>query len=229
MSVRAVARGAIVSIAAALVFAVPAQANDDAHKIAEKFAGEADGAGTRGRQEEGRRAQGGGGQEACDRTQGHHTPRAGCRAGEAATQREAERKAEAARKRRPSERRKPRARPPRPSAARPPKRRRRRAAPWSSAAPTNPRCSPGRAAKPMRCASAEEEARLTEEARRLIEQAEMERAKAEELLAERRRCYKTRRPSRRRPSRRSPSARNRPTTSSWLVNAPRMPGGSPRS
>jgi len=44
MSGRAVAHGAIVSIAVALVFAIPAGANDDAHKIAEKFAGEADGA-----------------------------------------------------------------------------------------------------------------------------------------------------------------------------------------
>ena len=44
MSGRAVARGAIVWFAAALVFAVPARANDAAHKMAEKFAGEANGA-----------------------------------------------------------------------------------------------------------------------------------------------------------------------------------------
>ena len=44
MSARAVARGAIVGIAAALAFAVPARANDAAHKMAEKFAGESDGA-----------------------------------------------------------------------------------------------------------------------------------------------------------------------------------------
>ena len=44
MSARAVARGAIVGIAAALVLAVPAWANDDAHKMAEKFAGQGDGA-----------------------------------------------------------------------------------------------------------------------------------------------------------------------------------------
>ena len=44
MSARAVARSAIVGIAAALVLVVPARANDAAHRIAEKFAGETGGA-----------------------------------------------------------------------------------------------------------------------------------------------------------------------------------------
>ena len=44
MSGRAVAHGAIVGIAAALVLAVPARANDAAHKMAEKFAGASDSA-----------------------------------------------------------------------------------------------------------------------------------------------------------------------------------------
>ena len=44
MSARAVARGAIVGIAAALAFVVPARANDAAQKMAEKFAGASDSA-----------------------------------------------------------------------------------------------------------------------------------------------------------------------------------------
>src|SRR5712691_6908680 len=76
MSGRAVARGAIVSIAAVLTFAVPAQANDAAHKIAEKFAG--DGADTKTKAAEAKKLE--------------------AEPGDAAAKREAERKAEEARK-----------------------------------------------------------------------------------------------------------------------------------
>src|SRR2546423_2401282 len=82
MSGRAVARGAIVWIAAALVFAVPARANDAAHKMAEKFAGAGDAAAKRN-DAEGTAAE---------------TKKPDAETGEAAAKREAQRKAEEARK-----------------------------------------------------------------------------------------------------------------------------------
>lgn len=167
MSARAVARGAIVGIAAALVIAVPAHANDAAHKMAEKFAGEADGAAKK--------------KEAERKTAGTKKPDA--ETSEAAAKREAERKAEEARKqeaRSKAEAARKAAEAKRRAAAKAAEDAR-RAAERRSADEAEMLARARREAEEMRAAAAEE--RLAEDARRLIEQAAQERAKAEELLA----------------------------------------------
>src|SRR6476660_6117361 len=83
MSARAVARGAIVGIAAALALAVPARANDAAQKMAETFAGASDGAEAEKKDADGKTAE---------------TKKPANESSEAAAKREAERKAEEARK-----------------------------------------------------------------------------------------------------------------------------------
>ncbi len=185
MSGKAVARGAIVSIAAALMFAVPTQANDAAHKIAEKFAGEADGAGTTegAKKKDAERKAAEAKKPATERKATPDAKKPDAEPAEAAAQREAERKAEAARKleaQRKAEAARKAAEAKRRAAAKAAEEAR-RAVELRRADESEMLARARREADEMRVA--EEEERLTEEARRLIEQAEMERAKAEELLA----------------------------------------------
>ena len=163
MSARAVARGAIVGIAAALAFVVPARANDAAQKMAEKFAGASDSAEAR-KKEADRKAE--------------EAKKLEALAAEAAAKSEAERKAEGARKKTEAARKAAEAK--RRAAAKAAEETR-RAAERRSADEAEMLARARREADEMRASA--EEARLTEEARRLIEQAERERAKAEELLA----------------------------------------------
>lgn len=155
MSGRAVALSAIVLVAAALVFGAPVRANDAAHKMAEKFA-EADGADAKKKEEERKAAE----------TKKQEADKVA-----AEKKREAHRKAEAARKALEAKRR----------AAAKAAEDARRAAERRQADEAEMLARARREAEEMR--AAEEEVRLTEEARRLIIEAEAERAKAEELLA----------------------------------------------
>jgi hypothetical protein len=164
MSGRAVARGAIVCIAATLVFAVPARANDAAHKMAEKFAGEVDG--TEGKKKDGDRKA-----AETKKPDAESSEAAAKREADEARKQEARKKAEAARKAAEAKRR----------AAAKAAEDARRAAERRSVDEAEMLARARREADEMRAAA--EEARLTEDARRLIEQAEIARAKAEELLA----------------------------------------------
>jgi colicin import membrane protein len=157
MSGRAVALSAIVGVAAALVLGAPAGANEAAHRIAEKFAGEAESTGAKKKKEEERKAA-----EARKRE---------AEKAEAEKRREAQRKAEAARKALEAKH----------HAAAKAAEDARRAAERQQADEAEMLARARREDVEMK--AAEEEARLTEEARRLIVEAERERAKAEELLA----------------------------------------------
>ena len=164
MCVRAVARGAIVVVTAAFLLA-SAHANEAAHRMAEKFAG-ATGADKT--------------QEPEPASGGEQKPAA--EPAEAAAKRGAERKAEEARKE--AARKQAEAR----RAAQAKRRAAAKAAVEARLAAERLRADEmdmlaraRREAQEMQAAA--EEARLTEEARRLIQQAEQERAKAEELLA----------------------------------------------
>ena len=169
MSGRAVARGAIVSITAALVFAaMPVQANEAAHKIAEKFAGEATAADPKKKTPD--RKAGEAKKPEAEPTEAAAKLEAERKA-EQARKQEAQRKAEAARKAAEAKRR----------AAAKAAEDARRAAELRRADEQDMLARARREAEEMRAAAAA--AQLTEEARRLIEQAEKERAKAEELLA----------------------------------------------
>jgi hypothetical protein len=166
MCVRAVARGAMVAITAAFL-SVSAQANEAAHQMAEKFAGEAKGADAKPKTTE---------------TASTEANKSAAQPADVTAKRETEHKAEAARKeaarkkaevaRRAAEAKR-RAAAKAAEAARAAERRREEETDMLARARLE--------AEEMRAAA--EEARLTEEARRLIIEAERERTKAEELLA----------------------------------------------
>ena len=158
MSARAVARGVVMAVAAGLMLGAAAQANEAAHKMAEKFAGSTDAA-HKGKPAEAK-------QQDTEKSEAAKAKDAERKAAQA-KERAAAQKAQAAR---------------RASEAR----RKAAAAAWRAAEErkadeADMLARARREAEDMR--AADEHARLTQEARRLVEEAQKERARAEALLA----------------------------------------------